>query len=90
MKKIVLAAAVAAFALAGCDSSPQTEETAETGTVEEPANDVMTQPGMDEDPVVDPSAVDTVPEPEETDAPADQAADAAADAAADLQAAMNQ
>ncbi|AKM11251.1 hypothetical protein [Croceicoccus naphthovorans] len=89
MKKLVLAAAVT-FALAACGSTDDADAPAEADTVEMPADEVMVQPGMDEDPTIDESLADetVTPTDEETVAPADAAADDAADAAADLEAAM--
>lgn len=91
MNKVTLVAAplALALALAACGATDDPDAPAEADTVEMPADDVMTQPGMDADPVVD-DAVIATPTPEATDtaAPADQAADAAADAAADLEDAM--
>ncbi|WP_066557874.1 hypothetical protein [Croceicoccus bisphenolivorans] len=88
MKKIALVAASLAFALSACGSTDDPDAPAEADTVEMPADEVMTQPGMDEDPAIDEGMADEAPVAEETTAPADDAADAAADAAADLEAAM--
>lgn len=93
MKKIALVAASLAFALSACGSTDDPDAPAEADTVEMPADEVMAQPGMDEDPAVDAGMAEDMgdtPVVEETTAPADDAADAAADAAADLQAAMNE
>lgn len=87
MKKISLLAASAAFALAACGSTDDPDAPAEADNVEMPADEVMSQPGMDEDPAVDEALADELAAPETT-APAEEAADAAADAAADLEAAM--
>ncbi|RVQ67775.1 hypothetical protein EKN06_07580 [Croceicoccus ponticola] len=91
MKKIALLAASAAFALSACGATDDPDAPAEADTVEMPADEVMVQPGMDEDPAVDETITDdTAPVAEETTAPADDAADAAADAAADIEAAMGE
>jgi len=93
MKKIAFVAASMALALSACGSTDDPDAPAEADTVEMPADEVMTQPGMDEDPAVDAELAEDIavePLPEETTAPADAAADDAADAAADLQAAMGE
>ena len=88
MKKIALVAASLAFALSACGSTDDPDAPAEADTVEMPADEVMAQPGMDEDPIEMADEMGDAPVVEETTAPADDAADAAADAAADLEAAM--
>ncbi len=92
MKKIALVAAplVLSLAIAACGSTDDPDSPAEADTVEMPADEVMTQPGMDGDPAIDESVTDDATASDvATEAPADQAADAAADAAADLEAAMS-
>ena len=92
MKKIALMAASAAFALAACGSTDDPDAPAEADNVEMPADEVMAQPGMDEDPAVNESLADeaAAPAAPEGAAPADEASDDAAAAAADLESAMNE
>ncbi|MDT0576717.1 hypothetical protein RM533_11070 [Croceicoccus sp. F390] len=96
-KKLALAAvaSLSLFAVTACGSSDDANAPAEADTVEMPAEEVMMQPGMDADPVVEPtlnqemgtSAVDDGVVPP---APAETMADDAAAAADDLTAAMNE
>ncbi|WP_239805056.1 hypothetical protein [Croceicoccus hydrothermalis] len=97
MKKLVLFAGVASFALSACGSTDDADAPAEADNVEMPADEVMMEPGMGEDPAVNPAMADDMagPEPRETpetvETPAAEAvADDAAMAADDLTAAMNE